>query len=72
MAHVNIVRINYKGAGQALNDVIAGQMQLMFPNGGGAAPHVKSGRLRAVAVTTLKPSPLFPGVPTVAATLPGY
>ncbi len=73
MARVNIVRINYKGAGLALTDTIGGQMQLMFPNAGGAAPHVKSGRLRALAVTTAQPTPLFPGVPTVAAAgLPGY
>lgn len=73
MARVNIVRINYKGVGLALTDTIGGQMQLMFPNAGGAAPHVKSGRLRALAVTTAQPTPLFPGVPTVAsAGLAGY
>ncbi len=73
MARVNIVRINYKGIGLALTDTIGGQMQLMFPNAGGAAPHVKSARLRALAVTTAQPTPLFPGVPTVAsAGLAGY
>jgi tripartite-type tricarboxylate transporter receptor subunit TctC len=73
MARVNITRINYKGVGLALTDTIGGQMQLMFPNGGGAAPHVKSGRLRALAVTTREPTSLFPGVPTVAsAGLAGY
>lgn len=73
MARVNIVRINYKGIGLAMTDTIGGQMQLMFPNAGGAAPHVKSGRLRALAVTTAQPTPLFPGVPTVAsAGLAGY
>ncbi len=73
MARVNIVRINYKGAGQAMTDLIGGHVQVMFPNAGGAAPHVKSGRLRAIAVTTAQPSALFPGLPTVAASgLPGY
>jgi tripartite-type tricarboxylate transporter receptor subunit TctC len=73
MAGVNIVRINYKGAGQALIDLMAGHVQVMFPNGGGAAAHLKSGRLRALAVTTPKPSALFPGVPTVvSAGLAGY
>ena len=73
MARVNIVRINYKGAGQAMTDLIGGHVQVMFPNAGGAAPHVKSGRLRAIAVTTAQPTALFPGLPTVAASgLPGY
>jgi len=73
MAHVNIVRINYKGAGQAMTDLIGGHVQVMFPNGGGAAPQVKSGRLRALAVTTAQPSTLFPDLPTVASSgLPGY
>ena len=73
MAKVNIVRINYKGAGQAMTDLIGGHVQVMFPNGGGAAPHVKSNRLRALAVTTAQPSALFPGLPTVASSgMPGY
>ena len=73
MAHVDIVRINYKGVGQAMNDLIAGHMQVVFPNAGGAAPNVKSGRIRALAVATAAPSALFPGVPTAASSgLPGY
>jgi tripartite-type tricarboxylate transporter receptor subunit TctC len=73
MADVNIMHIPYKGAGPAINDLIAGQVQVMFPTLGGVVPHVNSGRLRALAVTTAQPSELFPGLPTVAATgLPGY
>lgn len=73
MAGVELTRINYKGAGIALNDLIGGQVQLMFAVGSGAVPHVKSGRLRALAVTTAKPTPLLPGLPTIAASgLPGY
>ena len=73
MAQVNIVRVNYKGIGPATNDLIAGQVQVMFPNASGAAEHVKSGRMRALAITTAKPSKLFPDLPTVAsAGLPGY
>jgi tripartite-type tricarboxylate transporter receptor subunit TctC len=73
MAGVNIMRIPYKGIAPALNDLIGGQVQLMF----GAAPavtqHIKSGRLRAVAVTSAQPSALAPGLPTVAASgVPGY
>ena len=72
MAGVNVVRINYKGAGPALTALLAGEIQLMFPTAGAATPHLKSGRVRALAVTSLEPTALFPGVPTVAASLPGY
>jgi tripartite-type tricarboxylate transporter receptor subunit TctC len=65
MTGINIVRVPYKGSGQALNGLIAGQVQLMFPGAGTAMPHVKSGRLRALAVTSLQPSPLAPGLPTL-------
>ena len=67
MTGVNIVRVPYKGSGHALNALIAGQVQLMFPGAGTAMPHVKSGRLRALAVTSLQPSPLAPGLPTLSA-----
>ena len=53
--------------------VIGGQVQLIFPTAGSAAPHLKSGRLRALAVTSAQRTALFPGLPTVAAAgLPGY
>jgi tripartite-type tricarboxylate transporter receptor subunit TctC len=73
MAKVNIVRIPFNSGGAALNSVIAGQIEVMFPNVGGMAPHISSGRLRALAVTSLQPSPLLPDLPTVAASgVPGY
>ncbi len=73
MGNVDIVRIPYKGSGPALNAVIAAQVQLMFPSAGSVMQHVKAGRLRALAVTTAKPSALVPGLPTVAESgLPGY
>jgi tripartite-type tricarboxylate transporter receptor subunit TctC len=73
MAGVNMVSIPYKGAGPALNGLIGGQVQLMFPNAATVAPHIRSGRLRAIAVTSARPSILVPGVPTAAASgLPGY
>ncbi len=72
MTGTDIVRVNYKGASQALTDLASGQTQLMFAVPGSVLPHVKSGRLRALAVTSVKPTPLMPGLPTVAATLPGY
>lgn len=72
-AGVKVMRINYKGAGPALNAVVAGEVQMMFPSAGSVAGHVASGRLRALAVTTAKPSELLPGLPTIASMgLPGY
>jgi len=73
MAGVNIVRVPYKGNGPALNDLIAGQVQVMFVTAATVTPHLTSGRLKALAVTSAEPSVLAPGLPTVAASgLPGY
>src|SRR5688572_6975684 len=73
MAGVDIVQIGYKGAGPGLNDLIAGQIQVMFPTAGAAVPHMKSGRVKALAVTSPGRSPVAPQLPTVAASgLPGY
>ena len=73
MAGVNIVRIPYKGTGPALAAVMTGEVHAMFGSAGGAAPHVQSGRLRALAVASAQPSPLAPGVPTLdSAGLPGF
>jgi tripartite-type tricarboxylate transporter receptor subunit TctC len=55
-----------------LNSMLAGQVQLAFVTIPGAQGHIKSGKLRGVAVTGAKPTPLLPGLPTVADTLPGY
>jgi tripartite-type tricarboxylate transporter receptor subunit TctC len=73
MAGVNIVRIAYKGAAQGMNDVVGGRIQVMFPTSVAATPFVKAGKVRALAVTSLQPSALAPGLPTIAASgLPGY
>jgi tripartite-type tricarboxylate transporter receptor subunit TctC len=73
MTGTNIMRIPYKGAAPALNDLIGGQVQLMFSSATSVAQHVKSGRLRALAVTSRQPTPLAPGLPTMAAAgVPDY
>jgi tripartite-type tricarboxylate transporter receptor subunit TctC len=73
MAGVDIVRVAYKGNGPALNALLAGEVQLMFANAAAVSPHVKSGKLRALAVASSEPTALVPGLPTVAAAgLPGY
>ena len=73
MAQVDILFVPYKGNGPAMNDLIGGQVQVMFGTAGTVAPHIKSGRVRTIAVTSAEPSLLAPGLPTVAASgLPGY
>jgi len=73
MAGVNIVHIPYKSAAPALIDVIAGQNQLMFATSLSVQPHIRSGKLRALAVTTAKRSRLMPELPTIAeAGVPGF
>ena len=73
MAGIKTVRIAYKGTAPAVSALIGGELQLMFPNAPAATPHVRSARLRALAVTSPQPSALAPGTPTMAASgLPGY
>jgi len=73
MTGVDMVHVPYKGAQPALTDVIAGQAQLMFATSVSVLPHVKTGRLRALAVTTAQRSATVPELPTVAeAGVPGF
>jgi tripartite-type tricarboxylate transporter receptor subunit TctC len=73
MTGVRIVRINYKGVGPAVNAVLSGEVQLMYANLASVSNHVQSGRLRPLAITSAEPSPLRPGLPTMAASgLPGF
>ncbi len=72
MAQVKIVRVNYKGSGPSMMGLFTGEVQLMFAALGPVMPHVKTGKVRALAVTTLKRSPLARDLPPVADVLPGY
>ncbi len=73
MAGIDIMRINYKGVSIAITDLTSGRVQVMFLAPGAVAPQIKAGKLRALAVTGEKPTSLFPGLPTVAASgVPGY
>jgi len=73
MSGTNILHVAYKGGAQAATDVMSGQVQLMFDPASGVAPHVRSGRLRGLAVTAVKRANSFPDLPTVAESgLPGY
>ena len=73
MAKVDLVHIPYKSAGQAITDLLGGQVTVNFEAMIPALPHIKGGKLRAIGVTGAQPSPLLPGVPTVAAAgVPGF
>ncbi|MPZ45589.1 MAG: tripartite tricarboxylate transporter substrate binding protein [Betaproteobacteria bacterium] len=73
MAGVDIVRIGYKGASAGLNDVMAGQVQVMFPTAGSVIPLIKLERVKPLAVTSLERSRVAPDLPTIAESgLPGY
>ena len=73
LAKVKLQRVAYKGQGPAMLSLITGEAQLSFPNAASATPLIKAGRLRGLAVTTLQPSALAPGLPPAAdAGLPGY
>lgn len=71
-AGVFVTHIPYKGTGLAIPDLVAGQLDVLFDSLPTGMPHVRDGRLRALAVTTLKRSPLAPDLPPVADTLPGF
>jgi tripartite-type tricarboxylate transporter receptor subunit TctC len=73
MAGVNIVGILYKGIAPALTSLVAGEVQVSFATSASALPLVNAGKLRALAVTSAQPFPLYPNLATVAASgLPGY
>ena len=73
MSGVEMVHIPYKGAGAATAAVVGGQVQMLFTSTGAAIPHIRSGRLRALGVTTAKRSAVLPDVPTIAESgFPGF
>jgi tripartite-type tricarboxylate transporter receptor subunit TctC len=73
MAQVDLLHVPYKGTGQAVTDLLAGQIDLMFAPSQTVLPHVKAGKLKALAVTGAKRSETLPELPTVSESgLPGY
>ncbi len=71
-AQVKMTHVPYKGSAPAMTDTIGGVCQLSFDTMISALPHVKAGRLKALAVTTVQRSPMTPDVPAIAETLPGF
>jgi tripartite-type tricarboxylate transporter receptor subunit TctC len=73
VGNLNIVEINYKSGAPAINGLMSGEVGLMFVTASTVSQYIKSGRLKALAVTSAEPSQLAPGLPTVAASgVPGY
>ena len=73
MAGVKIIHVAYKGSAPAVTDLLGGHVPMLFDNMPSALPHVKAGKLRGIAVSTLKRSPVAPELPTVAESgLPGF
>jgi tripartite-type tricarboxylate transporter receptor subunit TctC len=72
MAGIDMVHVPYRGGGPALNDLLGGQVQVMFPTSIASIEHIRAGRLRALAVTTATRSEELPDIPTVAEFVPGY
>ena len=66
MAGTKLVHVPYKGGGPAIIDLVAGQVQVVFATGASAVPQMKTGRIKGIAVTTLKRSALLPDIPTIA------
>lgn len=71
-AGVTLIHVPYKGIPAAVTDVIGGRITMLFTTTISAAPHINSGKLRAIAITSAKRQPGMPDVPTVGETLPGY
>jgi len=71
-AGIDVVNITYKGSAPALQDLVAGQVQMMFDNLPSAYPLISGNKVRALAVTGARPSPVLPNVPTVASVVPGF
>ena len=72
MAGIKLTHVPYKGSAMAITDLLAGESQVMINDVGLVMPHAKTGKLRALAVTTAEPSALVPGLPTIASEVPGF
>ena len=72
LAGVSMTHIAYKGSPQSAIDLLAGRLDLIFANGSAALPHIRSGRMRLIAISAARRDPAMPDVPTIAETVPGF
>lgn len=72
VAGIKMVHVPYKGGPAAVNDVMAGHINMVLDNVAGSLPNIKAGKLKALAITSARRSPLLPNVPTMSETLPGF
>ena len=72
MTGVAMVHVPYRGSAPALTDMLGGQMQVMFDTLTSSIEHVRTGKLRALAVTTATRSPALPDIPTLSESVPGF
>ena len=72
MAGIEMLHVPFRGGPPAIAEIIAGRVDMMFGNLAEILPHIRSGAVRPIAFTSVPPSPVLPGIPTIAATLPGY
>jgi tripartite-type tricarboxylate transporter receptor subunit TctC len=72
MTGISMLHAPYKGSPQAINDLVAGRIQVMFDNVPSIGPHVKAGRVRGIGVSSLTRAVQFPQIPAIAETVPGY
>jgi tripartite-type tricarboxylate transporter receptor subunit TctC len=72
LAGIDMLHVPFRGGPPAIAEIVAGRVDMMFGNLAEILPHIRSGNVRAIAFTSVPPSPVLPDVPTVAATLPDY
>jgi tripartite-type tricarboxylate transporter receptor subunit TctC len=69
---VSMTHVAYRGSPQSAIDLMAGRLDLIFANGSASLPHIRSGRMRLIAVSAARRDPALPDVPTIAETVPGF
>jgi tripartite-type tricarboxylate transporter receptor subunit TctC len=72
LAGVSITHVPYKGSPQSAIDLMAGRLDLIFANGAPSLPHIRTGRMRLIAISAAKRDPAMPDVPTIGETIPGF
>jgi tripartite-type tricarboxylate transporter receptor subunit TctC len=72
LANVSMTHVAYRGSPQSAIDLMAGRLDLIFANGTAALPHIRTGRMRLIAISAARRDPELPGIPTIGETVPGF